>query len=64
MEYSCWIPRIVVAVFLLGFILFLSRWIEMIPFAALVGLLFVVSEKTFEFDRSRAQYQAQGRSGA
>ncbi|MES2534395.1 MAG: SulP family inorganic anion transporter [Pseudomonadota bacterium] len=40
---------IVAAVFLLGFILFLSRWIEMIPLAALVGLMFVVSEKTFEW---------------
>lgn len=38
---------IVAALFLLGFILFLSRWIEMIPLAALVGLMFVVSQKTF-----------------
>lgn len=38
---------IVAAIFLLCFILFLSRWIEMIPLAALVGLMFVVSEKTF-----------------
>jgi SulP family sulfate permease len=43
------ISGIVAAVFLLGFILFLSRWIEMIPLAALVGLMFVVSEKTFEW---------------
>lgn len=37
------------ALFLLSFILFLSNWIEMIPIAALVGLMFVVSEKTFEW---------------
>ena len=40
---------IVAALFLLGFILFLSRWIEMIPLAALIGLMFVVCEKTFEW---------------
>ncbi|MDE2430907.1 MAG: SulP family inorganic anion transporter [Burkholderiales bacterium] len=40
---------IVAAVFLLAFILFLSRWIEMIPLAALVGLMFVVAGKTFEW---------------
>ena len=40
---------VVAAVFLLGFILFLSRWIEMIPLAALVGLMFVVAGKTFEW---------------
>jgi sulfate permease, SulP family len=45
---------IVAAVFLLGFILFLSRWIEMIPLAALVGLMFVVSEKTFEWSSLQA----------
>lgn len=45
---------IVAAVFLLGFILFLSRWIEMIPLAALVGLMFVVSEKTFEWGSLQA----------
>ncbi|KAF0813484.1 Bicarbonate transporter BicA [Andreprevotia sp. IGB-42] len=38
---------IVAALFLLGFILFLSRWIEMIPMAALVGVMFVVCQKTF-----------------
>ena len=37
------------ALFLLSFILFASEWIEMIPLAALVGLMFVVSEKTFEW---------------
>lgn len=40
---------IAAALFLLSFILFASRWIEMIPLAALVGLMFVVSEKTFEW---------------
>jgi SulP family sulfate permease len=40
---------IVAAVCLLGFILFLSPWIEMIPLATLVGLMFVVCEKTFEW---------------
>jgi SulP family sulfate permease len=40
---------IAAALFLLSFILFLSDWIEMIPIAALVGLMFVVSEKTFEW---------------
>jgi SulP family sulfate permease len=41
------ISGITAAVFLLGFIVLLSRWIEMIPLAALVGLMFVVCEKTF-----------------
>lgn len=40
---------IAAALFLLSFILFLSDLIEMIPIAALVGLMFVVSEKTFEW---------------
>ncbi|MEO7495093.1 MAG: SulP family inorganic anion transporter [Massilia sp.] len=44
----------VAAVFLLGFILFLSRWIEMIPVAALIGLMFVVCEKTFEWSSLQA----------
>ncbi|MGV3741738.1 MAG: SulP family inorganic anion transporter [Burkholderiaceae bacterium] len=48
------ISGIVAALFLLGFILFLSRWIEMIPLAALVGLMFVVSEKTFEWGSLQA----------
>jgi SulP family sulfate permease len=43
------ISGVVASVFLLGFILFVSHWIEMIPLAALVGLMFVVSEKTFEW---------------
>ncbi len=45
---------IVAALFLLGFILFLSRWIEMIPVAALVGLMFVVAAKTFEWSSLQA----------
>ncbi|HCI12982.1 MAG TPA: sodium-independent anion transporter [Gallionellaceae bacterium] len=40
---------IAAALFLLSFILFASEWIEMIPLAALIGLMFVVSEKTFEW---------------
>jgi len=40
---------IAAALFLLSFILFASHWIEMIPLAALIGLMFVVSEKTFEW---------------
>jgi SulP family sulfate permease len=45
---------VVAAVFLLGFILFLSRWIEMIPLAALIGLMFVVAAKTFEWSSLQA----------
>lgn len=45
---------VVAALFLLGFILFLSQWIEMIPVAALVGLMFVVAEKTFEWGSLQA----------
>ncbi len=41
------IAGITAALFLLGFIVLLSRWIEMIPLAALVGLMVVVCEKTF-----------------
>jgi SulP family sulfate permease len=40
---------IATAVFLLSFILFASKWIEMIPLAALIGVMFVVAEKTFEW---------------
>ena len=43
------ISGIAAALFLLCFILFASEWIEMIPLAALIGLMFVVSEKTFEW---------------
>ncbi len=48
------LSAIVAALFLLGFILFLSRWIEMIPLAALIGLMFVVAAKTFEWGSLRA----------
>lgn len=45
---------ITAAVFLLAFILFLSKWIEMIPLAALIGLMFVVAAKTFEWGSLQA----------
>jgi sulfate permease, SulP family len=41
------------AVFLASFILFLSEWIELIPLAALIGVMFVVAEKTFEWGSLR-----------
>jgi len=44
---------IAASLFLLSFILFASQWIEMIPLAALIGLMFVVSEKTFEWGSFR-----------
>jgi SulP family sulfate permease len=44
---------ITAALFLLCFILFLSKWIELIPLAALIGLMFVVAEKTFEWGSFR-----------
>jgi len=44
---------IAAALFLLSFILFASEWIEMIPLAALIGLMFVVAEKTFEWGSFR-----------
>lgn len=47
------ISGIAAALFLLGFILFASKWIEMIPLAALIGVMFVVSEKTFEWGSFR-----------
>jgi SulP family sulfate permease len=40
---------IATSIFLLSFILFASKWIEMIPLAALIGVMFVVAEKTFEW---------------
>ncbi len=40
---------ITAALFLLSFILFAHKWIEMIPLAALIGVMVVVSEKTFEW---------------
>jgi SulP family sulfate permease len=39
--------------FLLSFILFGSSWIERIPLAALIGVMFVVCEKTFEWGTFR-----------
>ena len=44
---------IATSVFLLSFILFASKWIEMIPLAALIGVMFVVAEKTFEWGSFR-----------
>ena len=44
---------IATAIFLASFVLFLSRWIEMIPLAALIGVMFVVAEKTFEWGSLR-----------
>ncbi len=44
---------IAAALFLLSFILFGSEWIEKIPLAALIGVMFVVSEKTFEWGSFR-----------
>jgi len=44
---------IATAIFLASFVLFLSQWIEMIPLAALIGVMFVVAEKTFEWGSFR-----------
>ena len=44
---------IATAAFLLGFILFGSALIEQIPLAALIGVMFVVAEKTFEWSSFR-----------
>ena len=44
---------IATAIFLASFILFLSHWIELIPLAALIGVMFVVAEKTFEWGTLR-----------
>lgn len=44
---------IAAALFLAAFILFLSKWIELIPLAALIGVMFVVAEKTFEWGSLR-----------
>ena len=44
---------IVAALFLLSFILVGSSWIEQIPLAALIGVMFVVCEKTFEWGTFR-----------
>jgi SulP family sulfate permease len=44
---------ITTALFLISFILFASKWIEMIPLAALIGVMFVVAQKTFEWGSLR-----------
>lgn len=44
---------IAAALFLLSFILFASSWIEMIPVAALVGVMFMVVIGTFEWSSLR-----------
>ncbi|MDB5792083.1 MAG: sodium-independent anion transporter [Massilia sp.] len=44
---------IAASLFLLSFILFGSSWIERIPLAALIGVMFVVCEKTFEWGTFR-----------
>ena len=44
---------IAAALFLLSFILFASGWIEIIPIAALVGVMFVVVLATFEWSSFR-----------
>lgn len=44
---------IAAALFLLSFILVGSYWIEQIPLAALIGVMFVVCEKTFEWGTFR-----------
>jgi len=41
------------AVALIAIILFASQWIEQVPIAALVGVMFVVVEKTFEWSSLR-----------
>ncbi|MDP1562817.1 MAG: SulP family inorganic anion transporter [Pirellulaceae bacterium] len=43
------ISGVFAAACLLAFVLFLSRWIEMIPMAALVGVMFMVVIGTFEW---------------
>lgn len=44
---------IATALFLISFILFAHSWIELIPLAALIGVMFVVAEKTFEWGTLR-----------
>ncbi|MDB5918733.1 MAG: sulfate permease, partial [Massilia sp.] len=44
---------IATALFLLSFILFGSSWIERIPLAALIGVMFVVCQKTFAWGSFR-----------
>jgi sulfate permease, SulP family len=44
---------IAASLFLMAFILFGAHWIDRIPLAALVGVMFVVCEKTFEWGSFR-----------
>lgn len=44
---------ITTAIALMAIILFASHWIEQVPIAALVGVMFVVVEKTFEWSSLR-----------
>ncbi|XTI72573.1 SulP family inorganic anion transporter [Acidithiobacillus sp. AC3] len=44
---------ITTAIALMAIILFASHWIEQVPIAALVGIMFVVVEKTFEWSSLR-----------
>lgn len=48
---------IVASLALLTFILFASEWIERIPLAALIGVMFVVAEKTFEWGSLRVLHK-------
>ena len=51
------ISGISAALFLMTFILFGSEWIERIPLAALIAVMFVVSEKTFEWGSLRVLHK-------
>jgi SulP family sulfate permease len=51
------ISGISAALFLMTFILFGSDWIERIPLAALIAVMFVVSEKTFEWGSLRVLHK-------
>ena len=51
------ISGISTALFLMTFILFGSDWIERIPLAALIAVMFVVSEKTFEWGSLRVLHK-------
>ena len=48
---------IAAALFLLSFILFASHWIEMIPVAALIGVMFMVVIATFEWSSFRIMHK-------
>ena len=48
---------IAAALFLLSFILFASHWIEMIPVAALIGVMFMVVIATFEWSSLRIMHK-------